>query len=600
MPFLILSFYCFPSVDDYSFANITDDHGYFGAQIHWFTTWTGRYFSTALLSISPILLKSFFLYQLVSLLVFIGSLHSLYFLIKCLSPISKKSHIFILALVSLLSFLSFMPDITEAFYWFPGSATYQLACIFVAYLLGLTVRFDKINSSGNGDGNLIIMCLIAFAIVGSNEVAMMTTIISLSIYYATSVVRGQGILNKRILIVLVAAIGSGILVFAPGNNVRAESDLSERNSDQIWEAFTLTLTDTIHFIGDFTWMPLIPLIVVGIIIFSNHTREKFNWSFFLGILVLIFVLILATTFPTYYIYKNSPPLRTQNFSFWILILGSIYLGRLLSPLLSQVSSTLQDKRINFAAIGFLIVIFVFSGSNGIQNAYADLVSGSAQVFKEQYKSRSRMLAECSLPTCNVPAYTAYPFTTFHSDLETNADGWWNYLYGKYNSEKRVSVDYAEITPFYSGEMRFEPTETEMENFNLNNLTDSVSYDGGSSYYMAPEVMYGGGTNFIMDSIKTRIGNQLAYLEIGGLAFFADSLYDLHIVAVISRPGNDKPISWSSVTWEDHEENGTGWLLTKKRIILYTLNIHPDDKFKIFLWNPNGRNAYVANLSYKLY
>src|SRR5690606_12661622 len=100
--------------------------------------WTGRYFSTALLSISPILLKSFFLYQLVSLLVFIGSLHSLYFLIKCLSPISKKSHIFILALVSLLSFLSFMPDITEAFYWFPGTATYQLACIFVAYLLGLT------------------------------------------------------------------------------------------------------------------------------------------------------------------------------------------------------------------------------------------------------------------------------------------------------------------------------------------------------------------------------------------------------------------------------------------------------------------------------
>src|SRR5690606_10760002 len=118
--------------------------------------------------------------------------------------------------------------------------------------------------------------------------------------------------------------------------------------------------------------------------------------------------------------------------------------------------------------------------------------------------------------------------------------------------KRVSVDYAEITPFYSGEMRFEPTETEMENFNLNNLTDSVSYDGGSSYYMAPEVMYGGGTNFIMDSIKTRIGNQLAYLEIGGLAFFADSLYDLHIVAVISRPGNDKPIR------SEERRVGKGW------------------------------------------
>ena len=389
-------------------------------------------------------------------------------------------------------------------------------------------------------------------------------------------------------------------MFAPGNNVRAESDLSERDAEHIWEALSLTLTDSIHFIGEFLWLPMILLICVGMLTFSKHAGEKFNWKVFSGILVLIFVLILATTFPTYYIYKNPPPLRTQNFGYWILILGSIYLGRLLSPLLSQVSSTIEEKRINMVGIIFLILIFVFSGSNGIQNAYADLISGSAREFKEQYKSRSQLLSECSLPTCSVPAYTAYPFTTFHSDLETNADGWWNYLYGKYNSGKRVSVDYSDIKPFYSGEMQFEPTETEMENYNLNNLTDSVSFDGGFSYHMAPDVPYGGGTNFVMDSIKTRPGNQLAYLEIGGWAFFDDSLHDLHIVAVISRPGNDKPISWSSVTWEDHEENGTGWLLTKKRIILYTLNIHPDDKFKIFLWNPNGRNAYVANLSYKLY
>src|SRR5690606_38249335 len=277
---------------------------------------------------------------------------------------------------------------------------------------GVTVRFDLTNSSGNGNGNLILMCLLAFAIVGSNEVAMTITIISLSLYYASSVLRGRGILNKRILILIVAAIGSAILVFAPGNNLRAESDLSERDAEHIWEALSLTLTDSIHFIGEFLWLPMIPLICVGMLTFSKHAGEKFNWKVFSGILVLIFVLILATTFPTYYIYKNPPPLRTQNFGYWILILGSIYLGRLLSPLLSQVSSNIQEKRINMAGIVFLILIFVFSGSNGIHNAYADLISGSAQEFKEQYKSRSQLLSECSLPTCNVPAYTAYPFTTF--------------------------------------------------------------------------------------------------------------------------------------------------------------------------------------------
>ncbi len=600
IPFLILCFYCFPSVDDYSFANITDDHGYLGAQIHWYTTWTGRYFSTAILSISPILLKYFLLYQLVSFLVFIGSLHSLYFLVESLSPFIKRRYVFTLSLACLLAYISFIPDITEAYYWFPGSATYQLACIFVAYLCGLGVRLNRDNLSKNGGRNLILMCLVSFAVVGCNEVAMTITILSLSVYYASSVLSGKGFFNKRILIVLSAAVGSGLIVFAPGNNLRAESDLGERGSDQIWEAFTLSLSDALHFIGEFIWLPLIPLIVVGMLSFSNQSKDKFKLVTIAGTIVLIFILVLAATFPTYYIYKIPPPLRTQNFALWVLVLGSIYLGRLLAPLLSQAGKNLQEKRINIGAIGFLIVTFIFSGSNGVQNAYADLISGSALEYKKQYKSRSQMLAECSVPTCTVPAYTIYPFSTFHSDLETNADGWWNYLYGKYNGGKKVSIDYSNSTPFYSGELQFEPTETVMENYNLNNLSDSVSYDGGFSYHMAPDVVYGGGINFTTDTIDTRPGNQLAYLEVSGLAKFADSLHDLHLVAVIVRPGDDKPLSWSSVTWENPEENRNGWLLAKKRITLYTLNIHPDDKFKIFLWNPNGRDANVANLSYNLY
>lgn len=598
IPFLILCFYCFPEVDDFSFANITDSYGYVGAQIHWYTTWTGRYFSTAILSFSPILLRSFFLYQVVSLSLFLGTLHSLYFLTRSLSPNTKRGHSFLLALAVVLSYLLFLPDITEAFYWFPGSATYQLASIFTAYLLGLAIRQETVRPIGKR--RWVWMSILAFAAVGCNEVAMAATALSVTVYYGLYLLRERNFFNERLWVLVATAVGSAMLVFAPGNALRAEGDIGERNFNQIWEALSLTFADTTNLIGQWFWMPIVPLIILAMLGFSGHSAGRIRWSGLIATVVLVFILILAVIFPTYYIYKIPPPLRTQNFSYWIMILGAVSVGWFLSPLLSARGSIVQGARLYYGIIGFLIVAFIFPGYNGVGKAYADLSSGSARAHKNQYMERRELIASCTTPVCTVPAYSVFPFNTFNSDLDTDSNEWWNILYGKYNGGKGVSIDYTGLRPVYSQTLHFDPSETFMENYHLENLSDSMSYDGRYSYHMAPEVLYGGGVGFSADSLGTRFGNQLAYLEMGAYAAFVDSIRDLHLVAVISRPGVERPMSWSSVTWENAIREDGGWWHTQIRIPLYSLDLNRGDQFKIFLWNPNGRDVYVDELSYSLF
>lgn len=68
-PYIFISFYNHPSVDDYFFTYKVHTLGFWGAQYDWFTTWTGRYFSTLILSFHPLWLKVSFIYKIIPVLI---------------------------------------------------------------------------------------------------------------------------------------------------------------------------------------------------------------------------------------------------------------------------------------------------------------------------------------------------------------------------------------------------------------------------------------------------------------------------------------------------------------------------------------------------
>lgn len=89
-PFIINCFFAYPQTDDFMYSHIARDMGFLKSQYHWYTTWTGRFMSTALLSVNPLVYNSLVGYKLAIALLIIAQLVSIYLLSDVLTK--KRFH----------------------------------------------------------------------------------------------------------------------------------------------------------------------------------------------------------------------------------------------------------------------------------------------------------------------------------------------------------------------------------------------------------------------------------------------------------------------------------------------------------------------------
>jgi hypothetical protein len=105
LPFLFLSFFNYPSADDYSMTFVLEKLKFWGAQKYWYLGWSGRYISTAILSLfHPLLFKKILLYQLYPILLFFLSGLGIYSLVS--SVIQKTKTEIKLAIAQVLLVIS--------------------------------------------------------------------------------------------------------------------------------------------------------------------------------------------------------------------------------------------------------------------------------------------------------------------------------------------------------------------------------------------------------------------------------------------------------------------------------------------------------------
>ena len=131
MPFIINSFYIHPAADDFVFANVAIEKGILGAQVEWYFSITGRYFSTLLLSLSPLVFNWMKGAAIVPISLIILLLVGLFALVKetGFHSISFKTRV-IIALLILFCYLHRMPDTGKGLYWLAGAITYQAGNVF--------------------------------------------------------------------------------------------------------------------------------------------------------------------------------------------------------------------------------------------------------------------------------------------------------------------------------------------------------------------------------------------------------------------------------------------------------------------------------------
>ncbi|MEP7170222.1 MAG: hypothetical protein ABI855_12690, partial [Bacteroidota bacterium] len=178
-PFVLISFFNNPAADDFCWYVKCQTLGFWKAQIDWYTMWTGRYFSCALLSLNPLGFKMFFTYKLIPFILIVTLFCSLYYLVSIVFLNLRKKKIILVTLFIQGIFFFQMPSISEGIYWLSGSITYQLANVLSILLFCFIIKLVQTKKIEF----LIKSVLLSFAVIGSNETSMLIVVFLLVSFF---------------------------------------------------------------------------------------------------------------------------------------------------------------------------------------------------------------------------------------------------------------------------------------------------------------------------------------------------------------------------------------------------------------------------------
>lgn len=226
---------------------MTRDYGYWDAQKFVFK-WNGRYIATAILTLNPLAKGMFILSNIFPVLLI---LFLFLVLMRLISIYIEPSPIIIramMALVILSIYIVNMPIISQGFYWLAGSVTYQLSNI-IALIIFISIRKPL-------DNNLYYLFLFILCILlcGLNELTILLTIITFSIYFIYRVEKKIQFRTIYILVILISMLL--IVAFFSGNKDRINE--FQDNHSVIFSLKSAIQSSLYHFIKWIFISPIIP------------------------------------------------------------------------------------------------------------------------------------------------------------------------------------------------------------------------------------------------------------------------------------------------------------------------------------------------------
>ncbi len=426
LPLIIISFFNNPTADDFCYNCKSRDLGFWNAQFSWYNDWTGRYISSAILSIKSLVSGSFLFYKLIPILLLISIFISIYYLCSLLFSNLKKKDFCLITFFVMIMYLFQMPKISEGLYWLAGSITYQVSNIFTILLFCLLIKFIQTNKLLY----LILSILFSIITVGTNEVSMLLINIILGAVLIFKSIQKQKI-NYPILILLIFTFVFSIVVIkSPGNSIRADY---YPNKEQLFYSIYKSILAVKSYIG--IW---IPFIILFTILFFDYFNKKNNAKaliFFDVNPIIILIVVLAIPFigffTGYWGVGRIPPLRTINTIYFYFLIGLVYLTFVLYFKLKKENRDFitYSKWVKYLLI--TIIIIQFGQKNNIRTAYSDLLKGKAYNYDLELKSRYKIIKNNSNDTLYVPILTSKPKTIFCGDITSDSKDWRNQCYANY-------------------------------------------------------------------------------------------------------------------------------------------------------------------------
>ena len=427
LPFVLISYFNNPNADDFCYNVMSRDLGFLQAQINWYQGWSGRYFSTAILSIQALVSNTFLLYKLIPIILLVSLFGSIYWLITILFIDLKKKDKYVFSLFIVTLYLLQMPTIAQGFYWLAASVTYQLSNILATIFFCLLIKLIETNELKY----LLFTIIISFLIIGSNEVTMLLINFTVLCLLLTKLIEQKKINYSILILFLFVLLFSSIVFLSPGNTIRsAKSGLEHRN--EFLYSLTKTILATKSFLGK--WLPLILYFQFLFFDYIKNIKSiRFSKIFDANLIVVflaVFSIPLVGFFAGYWSIGGIP-LRAINIAYFYFLIGFFYISIVIYLKLKQSNTDFITYSKWVKYLLFVLIFIKLGQDNNVKLAYSDLLSGKAYKYDMELKKRTFLIQENKKNKLEVPKLINKPVTLFNDDITNDDEDWKNKCCGQY-------------------------------------------------------------------------------------------------------------------------------------------------------------------------
>lgn len=443
IPFVINCFFAYPQTDDFVYSVAARSQGFFKAQYDCYVNWSGRFTSTALLSINPLVYDSLAGYRLVFAILIIAQLASLYLLTDVLTKrtLSWREKL-VFSLTLLFAFLDQMDDLRSGLYWMAGVVTYQVAETMMILWLSLVLLMNQDQKYDNvqNKGAVVVLSIL---LGGTNEIVLSLTFLFSALLISYQYAFKKTATRFQLVTFMAVATGSCLGLFAPGNFARMKSDYDTHRD--IWAIAWNAFKGSLASIEVWMTYPL-TLILMTMVFCTVISRPRLKAAFcsinvLFSMCILLFLIFLSFFIP-YWGTGLYPQNRVLNMIYFFFMIGwminlAVIFAKFGEPALAFLKK-IPVKRWSMVAAAFVIVLFSLQTSNFVM-VTKDLLSGDSLRYSAEMRQKQSQIMQCATNHCTSEDVTTRPASLYFYFIGFDSQYWVNRGYAAYFGKKSISL-----------------------------------------------------------------------------------------------------------------------------------------------------------------
>lgn len=436
-----LALYLHPCADDYSFAVRARQFGFWGAQAAWYMDWTGRYASSAilsLLSVSPVMDH----YWVWSLALFAAFPPAMYWLTAGVfgERLTRLQRLAVTFAVTAL-YVGTIPSPVEGFYWLAGGLTYQggnvVAMVFIAAVLS---RRPQTPRPGRRNIAYPAVCaLLGLLAAGFNETLTLLLVVLTAVGLVVSWRRKLPTRMGWLAGMIACLAGAAVMFLAPGNSHR-QTYFADAHQ------FGPTLFNTMCLSGKLLgfWLiapPMLPaaLLWLGFVARGGRMAAWGSWRILGRVALLVAAMLSLTLLPSYWAMGIHPPWRVCNESHFVLVLGFVACLTVLGARLGR-RRQFGGPRVAAAAGAGLTALFLVAFTwLGTVNEMKTIYAGRGASFDRQMQARQALIAQSQGQDLRLAPLADCSGMLLFCDISADPQEWHNLHFAQYWGLKSVRL-----------------------------------------------------------------------------------------------------------------------------------------------------------------